>query len=134
MRPRIWFILFSNTSPQVKALWAWNLHRSTSPCASFLSNWMEMVRFELVTAGSTRLWYHVKESSHLKIQVYRWDLIIWFILLFWGKKKGLKGTAGLIGSLIKPFMIPNDQWGKATKKIILIKLPTELITTKGMQQ
>jgi hypothetical protein len=26
---RIWFILLSNTPPQVKALWTWNLHRPT---------------------------------------------------------------------------------------------------------
>ena len=78
--PRIWFILFSNTPPQVKALWAWNLHRPTFPCASFLSNRMGVVRFELVTAGSTRLWYHVKEPSHLKAKAYRWGPIIWFIL------------------------------------------------------
>ena len=29
VRSQIWFILFSNTSTQVKALWAWNLHRPT---------------------------------------------------------------------------------------------------------
>jgi hypothetical protein len=29
--PKIWFILLSNTPLQVKASWAWNLHRPTLP-------------------------------------------------------------------------------------------------------
>ena len=66
----------SNTPPQVKALWTWNLHKSTPYYAKFLSNkwgWLDLNSWSLGHQGSDTM-----SKNQFKHDLPRYHTFYWY--------------------------------------------------------